>query len=131
MSYKMQKDKKRKRRLAIPALFLLLLAALAGGGMKLGIIPGGEAIFGEDGIILPQDTPAITSEPAKNYEVVVAEDTVQVNGETVTLDELNTIFLTASDEDTFQIKDNQAIKETFEEVIRLADRNQIQYQLIE
>lgn len=131
MSYQMKKDKQRKRRLTIPALFLLLLAILAGGGMKLGIIPGGETIFGEDGIILPQDKPAITESEPKTYEVVVSEETIQLDGKEVSLDELNTVMLTASDKDTFQVKDNQAIKETFEQVIQLANKHQVTYQLIE
>lgn len=131
MSYQVQPDKRRRRKFTRPLLFLALLLALTGGGMKFGIIPGGEAIFGKDGIILPDSSPAITEAEPRSYDIVVSEDVIEIDGEAVTLDELNTIFLKASEVDTFRIRDDQAIKETFEAVIEAADKHQLDYQLIE
>lgn len=129
MSYTARKDKRRKRRLLKPILLLMLILAIIGTGMKFGIIPGGEKIFGANGV-LPNNNTA-TDEPAKTYDIVVSETTITLDGQSVTLDELQATFEKATAKDTYQIKDNQAIKETFERVIELAKTNNVTYKLVE
>lgn len=134
MSYKAPKDK-RKRNWITPILILLLLLAVGGAGLKFGIIPGGEKVFGEDGVtyVLGNDPNAPTPEPLKGdeHELVISENTITLDEKSVTLQELEAELTGIREIDTFVVKEQNAIKETYEQVIAMLERLQKKFETVQ
>lgn len=133
MNYKTDKTKRSKRRPFRLIIILLLLLLILGGGLKLGLIPGGEHIFGVDGIIPARTENVATDEapPGKELMIVVKENTIQYNESLITLNELASLIEASAENDQFQVKDDQAIKQTFESVVELLKKYERNYQLVE
>jgi|LFRM01.2.fsa_nt_gb biopolymer transport protein ExbD len=130
MSYTIKKDKKRRRFPVRLLLVLLLLLIITGSGMKFGIIPGGEILFGVDGII-PQQQAEPEPAPAKEVTIEVSEDQVIVDGNLTDWTALEDLIKDAGENDSFLLRDQQAIKETFEQVVELLQQYDRDYTLVE
>lgn len=134
MSYVAPKEK-RKRNLLWPVLFLLLILAAGGSGLKFGIIPGGEKLFGEEGVtyILGNDPNAPAPEPIKGEEhlILISETKISLDDQVLTLQELETELTGIPERDTFVIREQNAIKETYEQVIAMMDRLEKKYSTVQ
>lgn len=130
MNYTVKKDKRKRRVPWRLILILVLLLAILGGGMKFGLIPGGQYLFGDDGIY-PQDKPAPEEAPPKDVTIVVTENQVAVNDQAMDMAAVEEFIKQSGENDTFQVKDNQAIKDTYERVIELLKQYNREYSLVE
>ena len=130
MNYTVKKDKRKRRVPWRLILIVALLLAILGGGMKFGLIPGGQYLFGDDGIY-PQDKPAPEETPPKDVTIVVTENQVTVNDQAMDMAGVEEFIQQSGENDTFQVKDNQAIKDTYERVIELLKQYNREYSLVD
>lgn len=134
MSYAAPKEK-RKRNWSWPILILILILAAGGLGLKFGIIPGGEKVFGEDGVtyILGNDpgAPPPEAKTGDEHQLVISETTITLDDKVLTLQELETELTGIPEIDTFVIQEKNAIKETYEQVIAIMDRLQKKYSTVQ
>lgn len=127
MNYKVQKEKKRRRFPWRFLLVLVLLLAISGGGMKLGVIPGGQYLFGSDGIIMQEEKPLQELPPPVDYLIVVAGNEVLVDGAPIEWNDLEVMIEDAESHDKFTVRDDQAIKETYERVTGILRKHNREY----
>ncbi|HHT21349.1 MAG TPA: hypothetical protein GXZ74_07925 [Tissierellia bacterium] len=127
MSYKVRQDKKRRRFPWRFLLVLILLLAIFGGGMKLGVIPGGQHLFGSDGIIMQEAEPPQQLPDPIDYLIVVSGNEVLVDGQPIEWNDLEAMIEQAETHDRFSLQDDQAIKETYERVTGLLRKHNHDY----
>lgn len=121
---------KQKKRSKGPLLFILLvlLVALLLGGMKLGFIPGGQALG-----LAPEteqsNTPVQTpTEAGSNQYTIRVEDTeITLDGEMISLAELQERIKGFNQEDQITLVDAQAIKATYESIVTSLEESGLDY----
>lgn len=121
---------KQKKRSKGPLLFILLvlLVALLLGGMKLGFIPGGQALG-----LAPEteqsNTPVQTpTEVGSNQYTIRVEDTeITLDGEMISLAELQERIKGFNQEDQITLVDAQAIKATYESIVTSLEESGLDY----
>lgn len=136
------KEKKKKGKggavVAGAAALLLLLGggryALGGGD---GLLPfGGSGSAGQNSAppTVQQEQPVQGNEAQSDgtLTIVVSQDTITVNGETTSADDLEGVLGTTYAEGvTVELKDDQAIKATYDEVVSVLERLDIPYTVTE
>lgn len=126
----MSKKKRSKGPLVIIILVILLAALL--GGMKLGLIPGGEMIglTPENDNNVPESADSREQDQVgepKAYTIKVQETEVSLDGEVITIPDLETKMDMFRPEDEITLIDAQAIKATYESVLKALEERDLTY----
>lgn len=121
---------KQKKRSKGPLLFILLvlLVALLLGGMKLGFIPGGQALGlapETEQSTTPVQTP--TEVGSNQYTIRVEDTEITLDGEMISLAELQERIKGFNQEDQITLIDAQAIKATYESIVTSLEESGLDY----
>lgn len=134
---KAENKKKNGKGGAVAAGAAALLLLLGGGRLALGggdgLLPFGSGDAGEQS----STPPAVQEEPVQQsgetqtdnkLSIVVRQDAITVNGQETPADELEGVLTAAyADGVTVELKDDQAIKATYDEVVSTLERLDIPY----
>lgn len=124
-------NKKRSKGPLVFIILVILLAALL-GGMKLGLIPGGELIglTPENENNVPESADSREQDQVgepKAYTIKVQETEVSLDGEVITIPDLETKMDMFRPEDEITLIDAQAIKATYESVLKALEERDLTY----
>lgn len=124
-------NKKRSKGPLVFIILVILLVALL-GGMKLGLIPGGEMIglTPENDNNVPESADSREQDQVgepKVYTIKVQETEVSLDGEVITIPDLETKMDMFRPEDEITLIDAQAIKATYESVLKALEERDLTY----
>lgn len=124
-------NKKRSKGPLVFIILVILLAALL-GGMKLGLIPGGEMIglTPENENNVPESADSREQDQVgepKTYTIRVENTDVTLDGEAISLPDLETRMDQFRAEDEITLIDAQAIMATYESVLKALEERDLTY----